>query len=112
MMPMGMDPRKMGQLMKQMGIKSEEISANKVIIETDDGNYVIENPHVTQITVQGQKSFQVIGNIRFEEGMKKEDVKMVMEQTGCTAEEAAEALKETDGDIAEAIVLLREKEKE
>ncbi|NYZ76977.1 nascent polypeptide-associated complex protein [Candidatus Micrarchaeota archaeon] len=111
MMPGGFDPKKMGQLMKQMGIKSEDIAAKKVTIETDSGSYVVENPQVVEITVQGEKSYQVSGKVRFEEGIGQEDVKMVMDQAGCSEEEAAEALRKTKGDIAEAIVLL-EKAKE
>ncbi len=112
MMPGGMDPKKMQQMMRQMGIESEDIPATKVTIETESGNHIIENPQVIQITAQGQKSFQISGNVRFEEGIKEEDIKMVMEQAGCSEGEAAEALKETKGDIAEAIVLLGEKGKE
>jgi len=111
MMP-GMDPKKMQHLMKQMGIKSEDIPATKVIIETESGKYVVENPEVVQITMQGQKSFQISGEVKFEEGIKEEDVKMVMEQAGCSEKEAVEALAKTNGDIAEAIVLLGEKAKE
>ncbi len=112
MMPGGMDPKKMQQMMKQMGIQSEDIPAKKVTIETESGQYVVENPQVVQITVQGQKSFQVSGDVRFEEGIKDEDIKMITEQTGCSEEEAIEALRKTNGDIAEAIVLLGEKGKE
>lgn len=111
-MPGGMDPKKMQQMMRQMGIQSEEIPATKVVIETDSGKYVVESPQVVQITMQGQKSFQISGNVKFEEGVREEDLKMVMEQTNCSEEDAAEALKKTNGDIAEAIVLLSEKAKE
>lgn len=34
----------------------------------------------------------------------EDDIKLVMEQTGCTREEAIKALRETNGDIAEAIL--------
>ena len=55
MLPPGMDPKKMQALMRQMGIKSENIAAKKVIIKTDSADLVIENPEVVQITIQGQK---------------------------------------------------------
>jgi|YelNatPaOPRAMG01_1025707.scaffolds.fasta_scaffold05377_16 nascent polypeptide-associated complex subunit alpha len=109
--PGGLDPKRMNQLMKQMGIKSEEIPASKVVIETESGKYIIEKPQVIEITVQGQKSFQVSGNTRFEEKVSDEDVRMVMEQTGCSEEEAYETLRRTHGDIAEAILILK-KDKE
>ena len=38
----GMDPKKMQAMMRQMGIKQDEIEATRVIIEKADGNIVIE----------------------------------------------------------------------
>ena len=102
-----MDPKKMEQLMRQMGINSKQISAKTVIIETEDGRIVISSPSVTEITMQGQKSFQIAGTVSFEEAMKEEDIKLVMEQGNCTREQAIDALKKTNGDIAEAILLLK-----
>ena len=49
----GMDPKKMQTMMKKMGIKTEEINADEVIIKGDK-NMVIKNPHVTVMEVQGQ----------------------------------------------------------
>jgi len=37
----------------------------------------------------------------------EDDIKLVMEETGCTREEAIRALKETNGDIAEAILRIQ-----
>ena len=105
MIPGGMDPKKMQALMKQMGIKSEEVDAKSVYIETDSGKIIIENPQVVQVTMQGQKSFQISGDVRIEES-SEDDLKLIMDQTGCTEEEAKEALEKCNGDIAEAILLL------
>lgn len=112
MIPGGMDPKKMQGMMKQMGIKSEDIPAKKVIIETESGKYVVDNPQVVEITVQGQKSFQVSGEVKFEEGISEDDIKMVVEQAKCSEEQAIEALKAKNGDIAEAIIYITEKGKE
>ena len=103
----GMHPAKMKAMMKQLGMNQEEIEAEKVIIDKTDGNrIVIENPNVQKITMQGQESFQITGEVREEEqGIKEEDVKLVMEKTGKSEEEARGALEET-GDIAEAILKL------
>ncbi len=109
MIPGGMDPKKMQALMRQMGIKSDEINANSVVIETDSEKLIIENPQVTKITMQGQVSFQISGDLRTEENTS-EDVKMIMDQTGCSEEEATNALKDADGDMAQAILNLSEKE--
>lgn len=110
MMPGSLDPRKMEQIMRQMGIKSRKIEAKRVVIETEEGNYVISSPEVVEIDMRGQKSLQVNGEMIFEENIREEDVRLVMEQTNCTAEKARDALKKAKGDIAEAIILLKEKE--
>ncbi len=107
MMP-NMDPKQMAKLMKQMGINTNEIRAKEVVIETEDKKIVIENPQVVEISMQGQKSYQISGTVKEEEKLfSEEDVRMVAEQANCTPAEAAKALKETNGDIAEAIIRLQ-----
>jgi nascent polypeptide-associated complex subunit alpha len=108
MIPGGMDPKKMQALMKQMGIRSEEVDASKVTIETATGTIIIEQPQVTKITMQGQSSFQIAGSVRVEEKASAEDIKMVMEQAGCSEDAARGALEKSGGDIAEAILSLSE----
>jgi len=107
MIPGGMDPRKMEQMMRQMGIKQRKIAARRVVIETEEGNYIVESPDVTEIDMKGQKSLQITGDMKFESGISEDDVKMVMEQAGCTEEQARDALKKANGDIAEAILILK-----
>ena len=108
----GMDPRQMQQLMKQMGIKSEEISAKSVIIETEDSKLIIENPQVTKISMQGTTSFQIAGEVRKEESISEDDVKMVAQQAEVDEGKAREALVEAKGDIAEAIMKLKGEDSE
>ncbi|VVC02179.1 Nascent polypeptide-associated complex protein [uncultured archaeon] len=104
----GMDPKNMAKMMKQMGIKSDEIDATKVTIELKEGGMlVVFEPSVIQIEMQGQKSFQVSGKVQEEEEAGEEDIKMVMEAAGVSREEAMNALRECDGDIAEAILKLK-----
>lgn len=104
-----MDPKQMKKLMQQMGIKSTDIPATKVIIETDEGsNLVISSPNVVEIEMQGQKSYQISGSVSREDSIKEDDVKLIMEQAGCSREKAIAALKEAKGDIAEAILKLKE----
>ena len=106
MMP-GIDPKKMQAMMKQMGIKQEEIDAIRVIIETNDENIIIENPSVVKINMQGNESWQITGDSRVEEsGIKDEDIKLVMEKTGVSETEAKKALEDADGDLSEAILEL------
>ena len=104
----GIDPRKMNAMMKQLGIKQEEIEAERVIIETADKKIVIEPAGVTKIIMQGQESWQVSGQSREEGvGIKEEDVKLVMEKTGKSEKEVRKVLAE-ENDIAEAIIKLSE----
>ncbi|VVB65619.1 Nascent polypeptide-associated complex protein [Candidatus Gugararchaeum adminiculabundum] len=104
----GMDPRQMARMMKQMGINSREIKAKRVVIEGEDGtNLIVSQPSVTEIDMQGQKSFQVAGNISEETAISKEDIELVCEQTGCGKADAENAIKDANGDIAEAILKLK-----
>ena len=103
-----LDPKKMQAMMKQLGINQEEVEANRVVIEKEDGNIIIENPSVTKVNMQGQETWQIIGEAKEEEaGISEEDVKLVMEKTEKSEKEARKALEET-GDIAGAIVKLSE----
>lgn len=107
----GINPSQMKAMMKQMGIKQEEIDALRVVIECSDKNIIIEPVNVQKIVMQGQESFQITGEAREEskaEGISEEDVKMVAEKTLKSESEARAALKESGGDIAEAILKLSE----
>jgi len=107
----GLSPKKMQAMMKQLGMGQEEISASRVVIEKSEGKIVIENPSVTKISVQGQESFQVSGDIKEEnekQGISEEDIKTVIEKTNSTKKEAVGALENSDGDLAEAILKLSE----
>ncbi|HOZ35815.1 MAG TPA: nascent polypeptide-associated complex protein [archaeon] len=102
----GIDPRRMQSMMKQMGIENKEIEAIRVIIETNSKKIIIENPTVTEVSMQGQKTYQIMGEIKEETGIPKEDISLVMEATKKSEKEAKEALEKTSGDIAKAIELL------
>jgi len=105
----GLDPKKMKAVMKQMGIAQEDISANRVIIETDDKNIIIDNPSVAKIKMQGNTNFQISGDISEEEIKEEnteEDLQTIMEKTGCSKEKAKEALESAGGDLTEAILSL------
>ena len=105
----GMDPKSMQRMMKQMGIKSDEIASAKVTIELKDGGrLVIFEPHVIAIEMQGEKSFQISGKVTEEQEAGEDDIKMVMEAAHCSREEAVNALRESGGNIAEAIIHLEE----
>jgi len=110
MMPGRINPRQMNQMMKRLGINVKEIeNVEKVIIQTNDKEYIFENADVTIMDAQGQKTYQVTGNPIIndrKEDFREEDIKLIMEQTGKSKEVAKKALEETKGDIAEAIMKL------
>jgi nascent polypeptide-associated complex subunit alpha len=113
----GVNPRQMKQAMKRLGITTEDINGvEEVIIRTKDREYVIKDAAVTVMDMQGQKTFQVIGEAVVqarkagevgrpaEAAMPEEDIELVMGQTGSTREVAVKTLKECGGQPAEAIL--------
>ncbi|MEM4272536.1 MAG: nascent polypeptide-associated complex protein [Candidatus Bilamarchaeaceae archaeon] len=106
----GMDPRQMQKMMRHMGISSQEIAAERVIIEAGEERIIIEPAQVVKITMQGQSSFQVSGTARSEAALREEDISLVMEKANVSREKAAAALKSSGGDIAEAILQLQSEE--
>ena len=110
----GINPKEMQKAMKRLGIKQEEIDAEMVIIKTQDKDLIIKNPQVSRVNMMGQETFQVVGDITEVEkddkiAISEEDIKTVMEQANCTKEEALEALNDTNGNLAEAILKLQKK---
>jgi len=104
----GINPKQMQAVMKQMGINQVDIPSSRVIIEKEDGNkIIIENPSVIKIKMQGQESFQISGDVSEQEAEKfsEEDIKTIVEKTGCSKKDAENALEKT-GDLAEAILEL------
>lgn len=111
MFPGKINPKQMQAMMRQMGIKTQEVPAKRVVIELENEKIIIEEPNVSSMTVQGQKTYTVVGPEKVEGKELEpsaEDAKMVMEQANCSEEDAVKALKETNGDIAQAIVKLKE----
>ncbi len=106
-----MDPKRMKTMLQQLGIKTEEISAEKVIIESKDKKIVIENPSITITKVQGKSVYTIMGKAtdQINPEIPESDIALVAEQAKTTKQEALEALKETKGDIAEAIQKIMEK---
>lgn len=105
MFPGGVNPRQLSGMMRQFGIKNQEIDASEVIIVLKNGKkIIITNPQVQSIEMKGVKTYSVAGNEKEEEGYPDEDVQMVIDSAECTKQEALDALKETKGDIAQAII--------
>jgi nascent polypeptide-associated complex subunit alpha len=105
---MQIDPRQMKKMMQQMGIKTEEIPAKRVIIEKEDEKIILEDPSVMCIEQGGVKSYQISAErTEVVPNIPEEDVKLVAEQTGASEEECEKTLAACKGDVAEAIMKLK-----
>ena len=119
----GMNPRKMKQMMEQMGIDVTEIEADEVIIKTGDEEIVFDGAQVTRMDAQGQETYQIVGEPETREAgagasavestsepadsgpaeIPDEDVTIVAGRAEVSESDAREALEATDGDLAAAI---------
>jgi len=116
----GFNPRKMEQMMEQMGIDMEELDAEEVVIKTADTELVFDAPDVTKMDARGQSTYQIVGEPTEragggdeaepaetdEEAVPAGDVETVAMRTGVSEEKAREALEEHDGDLAAAVAEL------
>ena len=109
-MPGRVNQRQMNQMMRRLGINIKNIdNVEKVIILTDSKEYIFEEAEVTIMDAQGQKTYQILGKPVIKdrsEDTLKDDIKLIVDQTGKSEEEARKALEDTNGDIAEAILKL------
>lgn len=115
-------------MMDQMGIDIEEIDAEEVIIRTADEEMVFRDAEVQRMDAQGQATYQIVGEpdvsprgegsageTESDDGsaapssgsaepeIPESDVEIVAGRTDVSTEEAREALRETDGDLASAV---------
>ncbi|KAB1188565.1 MULTISPECIES: nascent polypeptide-associated complex protein [Haloferax] len=116
----GMNPRKMKQMMKQMGIDVTELDAEEVVIKTADEELVFTDAQVTRMDAQGQETYQIVGEPETRElgagdddadeaaadAIPADDVAIVAQRAGVPEDEAREALEAEDGDLAAAIARL------
>lgn len=105
-----MNPAKVKQMMKQMGINITEINdVEQVIIRTPDRDIVFNDADVSIMNAQGVDTYQVVGTpeeVARELAIPDDDVRLVAEQTGVSEDKARDALKNANGDLAEAIMAL------
>ena len=111
----GMNPKQLKQMqraMKQMGMDNKDVKGvTEVVIKFKTKEIVISNPKVNLMDFMGQQTYQVSGKIvenkiEAELVIPEDDVDLVSTQTGVNKEKALETLKETKGDLAEAILRL------
>jgi nascent polypeptide-associated complex subunit alpha len=123
----GYSPKQIERMMKKMGIEQKDLEGVKeVVIRFKDKEWLISNAQVTVVKQAGSESYQVSGN-RTERGLTAgseemaetlpveeveidvpiEDAALVANQAGVDIEVAKEALRQTGGDLAAAILKLR-----
>ncbi len=115
------NPRQARRMMEKMGMKMDAVAdAKEVIIRRENTELVIENPQVTVMQFQGQKIYQIMGTSSFERQINEieemelekhiqvseEDIQLVAAQAGVSYEVAKQALEQTNGDLAQAILNL------
>ena len=115
----GMNPRKMQQMMKQMGIDVTEIDAESVTITTTDGEQLVfDAPEITRMDAQGTQTYQIVGEPETQDAgelddgeaadeIPEDDVELVASQASVSKSDAREALEAEDGDLAAAISRLK-----
>ena len=111
----GMNKKQMKQMerqMKKMGMKMEELEGvREVIIRFDEKELIIDNPSVSLMNVMGNETYQIDGKAReveldYEIEIPEEDIEMVANSAGDSADVAQASLEECKGDLAEAIMKL------
>jgi nascent polypeptide-associated complex subunit alpha len=122
--------RQMQMMMRRLGMTTEEIpDVEQVIVRTRTKDHVFTAPEVTALTVQGVRTYQVVGTPEIRPrgagtpaapgaapaaatpppapaGPPDEDIQLVMDQAQVSRSEAIEALLQSDGAPAEAIMKL------
>jgi nascent polypeptide-associated complex subunit alpha len=111
----GMNPKQLKQMqraMKQMGMDMKDVKGvSEVVIKFKDKELIIINPKVNITDFMGQKTYQITGKpeekkIEVEIEIPDDDIELVSTQTGANKDEVLKVLKETQGDLAEAILRL------
>lgn len=109
----GMNPKQLKQMerqMKKMGMQMKDIpNVKEVIIRCEDKDIVIKDAQVSLMNAMGQETYQIVG-VSEEQSRElvipEEDIQMVAHQANVSPEEAENALKKSNGDLAEAILKL------
>jgi len=108
--------RDAARMMQKMGMKVDEVAnVTQVIIKTESKDITIQEPSVTLVTIQGQAMYQIAGG-RVSEvtpqavptATREEDAELVAQQTGRPLDDAKKALLEAGGDLAKAILILKD----
>ena len=107
--------RQMRRMLDKMGLDMNEIpNVQEVIIKTDKKEIILSKPAVTEMKAKDSSIFQVVANGIEERELEvqifsDEDIQLVCQQANVSEEQAKNALAESKGDLARAILLLTTK---
>jgi nascent polypeptide-associated complex subunit alpha len=124
--------RQMRRKMQQQGVEMDQIEATRVIIEGTEKTLILEQPEVILMKQAGQEIYQIIGTaeersseditIMYNEEIEEDellgateitpaitenDIMLVATQANVDKKEAESVLNECNGDIAKAILFLK-----
>ena len=104
--------REMRRMLDKMGLEMKDIgSIEEVIIKTETKELYLIKPQVIEMIGKDSTIFQVVAtNIEEKQRdtpvFKEEDIILVMQQANVSKERAIQALSESKGDMAQAILNL------
>ena len=104
--------REMRRMLDKMGLEMKDLgNIEEVIIKTETKELYLIKPQVVEMKGKDSTIFQVVAtDIEEKEretpSLKDEDIILVMQQTNVTREKAIQALVDTKGDLAKAILNL------
>ena len=104
--------REMRRMLDKMGLEMKDLgSIEEVIIKTETKELYLIKPQVIEMKGKDSTIFQVVAtNIEEKQrdtpALKEEDIILVMQQANVSKERAIQALSESKGDMAQAILSL------
>ncbi len=107
--------RQARRFLQKLGFQMEELSGvEEVMLKLSDGReLMMRNPTTYRLKSKDLTILNIVGNLEevaaeeHEVSLSEEDVQLVMQQTGVSREDAIQALVESEGDLAEAIIKLQ-----
>ena len=104
--------REMRRMLDKMGLDMKTMdNVEEVVIKTDRKEFYLIKPQVIEMKGKDSTIFQVIASDIEEKqrdvpAFKEEDIILVMQQASVSREKALQALTESKGDMAQAILSL------
>ena len=104
--------REMRRMLDKMGLDMKPMdNVEEVIIRTDRKELYLIKPQIIEMKGKDNTIFQVVATDIEEKqrevpSFKEDDIILVMQQAGVSKEKAIQALTETKGDMAQAILNL------